>query len=174
VQRALIVGGGNTAIDIAHELSLLGIDATMIYRGPEADMSAYEHEMLHGKADGVKVLANRVSVAVVRDEKEQVRALRVARAENKRPVPGTEEDLPADLIVLAVGQNRATAIARAFPGVELDARGRVLVDAQTGRTGNPRVWSGGDCVNGGKEVVNAVAEARVAAQSIHAFLAGAR
>ncbi|UQA60236.1 FAD-dependent oxidoreductase [Polyangium aurulentum] len=173
VKRAIIVGGGNTAIDIAHELSLLGIDATMVYRGPAADMSAYEHEMLHGRADGVKVATDRVPVAVVRDEKERVCGLRVARAENKRPVPGTEEELPADLIVLAVGQNRATAIARAFPGIELDGRGRVVVDAKTGRTGNPRVWSGGDCVNGGKEVVNAVAEARVAAQSIHAFLAGA-
>lgn len=173
VQRALVVGGGNTAIDIAHELALLGIDATMVYRGPASDMSAYEHEMLHGKADGVKVLEGRVSVQVLRDEKGKVCALRVARAENKRPIPGTEEDVPADLIVLAVGQNRATAIARAFPGVELDARGRVVVDPKTGRTGNPRVWSGGDCVNGGKEVVNAVAEARVAVQSIHAHLAGA-
>ena len=173
VKRALIVGGGNTAIDIAHELSLLGIDATMVYRGAAADMSAYEHEMLHGKADGVKVATDRVPLSVVRGESEKVCGLRVARAENKLPVPGTEEVLPADLIVLAVGQNRATAIARAFPGVELDGRGRVVVDAKTGRTGNPRVWSGGDCVNGGKEVVNAVAEARVAAQSIHAFLAGA-
>jgi dihydropyrimidine dehydrogenase (NAD+) subunit PreT len=145
----------------------------MVYRGAAADMSAYEHEMLHGKADGVKVATDRVPLSVVRGESEKVCGLRVARAENKLPVPGTEEVLPADLIVLAVGQNRATAIARAFPGVELDGRGRVVVDAKTGRTGNPRVWSGGDCVNGGKEVVNAVAEARVAAQSIHAFLAGA-
>jgi glutamate synthase (NADPH/NADH) small chain len=173
VKRALVVGGGNTAIDIAHELSLLGIDTTMVYRGSAADMSAYEHEMLHGKADGVKVATDRLPVSVVRDEKGKIRGLRVARAENKRPVPGTEEELPADLVVLAVGQNRATAIASAFPGVELDGRGRVVVDAKTGRTGHPRVWSGGDCVNGGKEVVNAVAEARVAAQSINAFLAGA-
>jgi glutamate synthase (NADPH/NADH) small chain len=52
-------------------------------------------------------------------------------------------------------------------------RGRVIVDPATGRTGNPKVWSGGDCVNGGKEVVNAVAEAKVAVTSMHAFLMGA-
>ncbi len=58
-------------------------------------------------------------------------------------------------------------MALAFPGVALDAKGRVVVDRETCRTGNPRVYSGGDCVNGGKEVVNAVAEARVAARAMH-------
>ena len=74
------------------------------------------------------------------------------------------EDLPADLIALAIGQNRATQIARAFPGVQTDAKGRVVVDPQTHRTGHAKVWSGGDCVNGGKEVVNAVADGRNAAR----------
>jgi dihydropyrimidine dehydrogenase (NAD+) subunit PreT len=87
-------------------------------------------------------------------------------------VAGTEEDLAADLIVVATGQSRLTDLARAFPGVELDAKGRVIVDTATYRTGNPKVWSGGDCVNGGKEVVNAVAEARVAARNMHAHLVG--
>jgi dihydropyrimidine dehydrogenase (NAD+) subunit PreT len=49
----------------------------------------------------------------------------------------------------------------------------VKVDAATHRTGNPKVWSGGDCVNGGKEVVNAVAEAKVAVRDIQRHLAGA-
>jgi glutamate synthase (NADPH/NADH) small chain len=173
VTRAVVVGGGNTAIDIAHELALLGVEATMVYRGKAEDMSAYDHEMSAGKADGVHLVTERMPVAVLRDEQEQVVALRVAKTENKKPVPGTEEDLRADLVVLAVGQSRATAIARAFPGVELDARGRVLVEARTHRTGNPKVWSGGDCVNGGKEVVNAVAEAKIAVTSMHAFLMGA-
>ena len=73
---------------------------------------------------------------------------------------------------MAIGQNRATQVALAFPGVELDAKGRVLVDPQTHRTGNAKVWSGGDCVNGGKEVVNAAAEAKLAARSIHQQLGG--
>ena len=56
---------------------------------------------------------------------------------------------------MAVGQSRLTALAAAFEGVELDDKGRVQVDEATNRTGNAKVYAGGDCVNGGKEVVNA-------------------
>lgn len=172
IRKAIVVGGGNTAIDIAHELALLGVQTSMLYRGSEAEMSAYEHEISSGRVDGVSVVTARIPTKVVRNESGRVIALRVARTENKRAVAGTEEDLPADVVVVATGQSRLTDLARAFAGVELDARGRVVVDTATYRTGNPKVWSGGDCVNGGKEVVNAVAEARVAARSMHAFLVG--
>ncbi len=172
IRKAVIVGGGNTAIDITHELALLGVFSTMVYRGTEAEMSAYEHEISGGRIDGVNVVCSRIPTKVVRNESGRVVALRVARTENKRAVAGTEEDLPADVVVVATGQSRLTDLAKAFAGVELDARGRVVVDVATYRTGNPKVWSGGDCVNGGKEVVNAVAEARVAARNIHAFLVG--
>jgi glutamate synthase (NADPH/NADH) small chain len=143
-----------------------------VYRGTEKEMSAYDHEISGGRIDGVGVICSRIPTKVVRNENGRVVALRVARTENKRAVAGTDEDLPADIVVVATGQSRLTDLARAFAGVELDARGRVIVDAATYRTGNPQVWSGGDCVNGGKEVVNAVAEARVAARSMHAFLVG--
>lgn len=172
IHKAIVVGGGNTAVDVAHELVLLGVDTTMVYRGEARDMSAYEHELTHGKADGMRVLCERAPVAVVRDHVGKIQGLKVARTENKKPVAGTEEVLPADLIVAAIGQSRATEVALSFSGVELDMKGRVIVDPKTGRTGNPKVWSGGDCVNGGKEVVNAVAEARIAARSIHEFLLG--
>ena len=172
IRKAIIVGGGNTAIDITHELALLGVHSTMVYRGTEKEMSAYDHEISAGRIDSVNVVCSRIPTKVVRNESGRVVALRVARTENKRAVAGTEEDLPADIIVVATGQSRLTDLARAFAGVELDARGRVVVDAATYRTGNPQVWSGGDCVNGGKEVVNAVAEARVAARNMHAFLVG--
>lgn len=172
IRKAVIVGGGNTAIDITHELALLGVHSTMVYRGTEKEMSAYEHEIAAGRVDGVSVACSRIPTKVVRDEQGRVTALRVARTENKRAVVGTEEDLAADLVVVATGQSRLTDLARAFSGVELDSRGRVVVDAATHRTGNAKVWSGGDCVNGGKEVVNAVAEARIAARSMHAFLVG--
>ncbi len=173
VDRVIVVGGGNTAVDIAHELALLGIDATMVYRGGEEDLSAYEHELSSGKIDGMKVLCERSPVSVVRDHAGKVLGLRVVRTEDKKPVAGTEEDLRADLVVVAVGQSRMTDVARSFPGVEIDMKGRVIVDPKTHRTGNPKVWSAGDCVNGGKEVVNAVAEAKIAVTSMHAFLMGA-
>jgi glutamate synthase (NADPH/NADH) small chain len=176
VRRALVIGGGNTALDVVHELALLGVGATMVYRRSEAEMSGYAHELEGARIDGARLAEDRVPLEVLRDGAGQVTGVRFARAEKGKAIPHAEEEvLPADLVAVAIGQSRATAVALAFEGVALDGKGRVVVDPATGRTGNPRVYSGGDCVNGGKEVVNAVAEARVAAGAIHQLiLAGPR
>ena len=92
--------------------------------------------------------------------------VKLARAENGKAVAGGEETLSCELVALAIGQATATTVAKAFTGVALDKHGNVVVDAKTGRTGNAKVWSGGDCVNGGKEVVNAVQEAKIAVRDI--------
>jgi dihydropyrimidine dehydrogenase (NAD+) subunit PreT len=69
-----------------------------------------------------------------------------------------------------VGQSRLTALAAAFDGVGLDNKGRVVVDPETNRTGHAKVYAGGDCVNGGKEVVNAAQHGKLAARAITASL----
>jgi glutamate synthase (NADPH/NADH) small chain len=166
VKTALVVGGGNTALDAVHELALLGVDTTLVYRRGEAEMPGYAHELDAARVDGARLLEHRVPLEVKRGPGGQVEALVVARAEGGKAIAGTAEDLAADLVVVAIGQSRATALALAFPGVALDAKGRVIVDPATHRTGNAKVYSGGDCVNGGKEVVNAAAEARVAVRSM--------
>jgi dihydropyrimidine dehydrogenase (NAD+) subunit PreT len=190
VGRAIVVGGGNTALDVAHELALLGVDVALVYRRSRAEMTGYEHELEGARVDGARLIEDRVPLEVVRAEgpanaesrpmetegpapaNGRVVGLRVAHAERGKPLAGKEELLPADLIAVAIGQSRATQVALAFEGVELDAKGRVVVDPATHRTGNPRVYSGGDCVNGGKEVVNAVAEAKIAARAIHGVMTG--
>ncbi len=171
VRRAVVVGGGNTALDIAHELALLDVEVTLVYRRAEEEMSGYAHELASARLDGVRLLENRQPVEVLRQDG-KVTAVRLAVTQGGKPVPGTGEELPADLVAVAIGQERAPRVSLAFPGVELDAQGRVKVEPATYRTGNPKVWSGGDCVNGGKEVVNAVAEAKAAVQSMHRYLVG--
>jgi dihydropyrimidine dehydrogenase (NAD+) subunit PreT len=172
IKTAVVVGGGNTALDALHELALLGIETTMVYRRGEAQMTGYEHELAGARLDGGRFIENRAPVAVVR-EGGRVKALKVAHAKDGKAIAGTEEEIPADLVVVAIGQSRATQIALAFPGVAVDDKGRVVVDKATHRTGNAKVYSGGDCVNGGKEVVNAVAEAKVAVLAMHASMMGA-
>ncbi|MGO8998541.1 MAG: FAD-dependent oxidoreductase [Polyangiaceae bacterium] len=168
--RVIVVGGGNTAIDVAREAAQLGAeDVAMVYRRGAGDMSGYDHEMEGARKEGVRFVANRIPVAFVRDAKGRLVALRVAIAENGAPVAGTEHDLACDLVALAIGQSKLRSLASELPGVALDARGCVVIDPATGATGNPKVWSGGDCTNGGKEVVNAVADGRNAA---HAMIAG--
>lgn len=160
LQRALVVGGGNTAIDVARELAQLGVpDVTMVYRRDRTSMSGYAHEMHQARAEGVRLVERATPVAVLRDG-EKVTGLRVAIAGKNQG----ERDLPADAIFVAIGQSKLRKVASLFPGVELDDRGRVIVDAATRLTGNTKVYAGGDCVNGGKEVVNAAADGREAAR----------
>src|SRR5690606_35543401 len=102
-------------------------DVAMVYRRGAEKMSAYAHEMEHGRVDGVRVVENAVPVAFVR-EGEKLVGLRVARGKDGKAVPGTEYELPCELIALAIGQARLTELAKAFPGVELDDKGRVKVD----------------------------------------------
>ena len=162
VRRALVVGGGNTAIDVARELAKLGVpDVAMVYRRTAADMSGYAHEMAAARQEGVRLVERAQPAAVVRGADGGLTGLRVATPEGER-------ELPADLVVLAIGQSKLRSLASSFPGVELDKRGCVVVDPRTKRTGHAKVYAGGDCVNGGKEVVNAVADGRDAARAMTA------
>lgn len=166
IRTALVVGGGNTAIDVARELAQLGVpEVAMVYRKTEAAMSGYAHEMVGARKDGVRLVENRQPAAVVRDG-DRVVGLKVRATDDG----ASEETIPCDLVALAIGQSRLTQLAAAFGEVELDGKGRVRVDAETNRTGNPKVYAGGDCVNGGKEVVNAAQHGKLAARAITASL----
>ncbi len=167
-ERVIVVGGGNTAIDVARELAQLGVpDVAMVYRRTAKVMSGYAHEMDGARHDGVRLIENRQPVRVLR-EGDRVIGLEVEPTDGS----GARETLPCDLVALAIGQSRLTQLAAAFPGVELDGKGRVLVDDATCRTGNAKVYAGGDCVNGGKEVVNAAQHGKLAARAITASFLG--
>lgn len=163
-KRVLVVGGGNTAIDVARETAQLGAgDVTMVYRRSAADMSGYAHEMEAARTEGVRLVQHAQPVEVVRDGAGKLTALRVARTDD--PARSTY-DIPCDLAILAIGQSKLRDVAKLLPGVELDGRGCIVADAATGQTGNPKVFAGGDCINGGKEVVNAVADGRNSARAL--------
>ena len=171
IDRAVVVGGGNTAIDIARELALLGVaEVTMIYRRDVAKMSGYSHEMEHARVEGVRLLDRRQPVEIHRDGPGKVTHVAVATTEDGRVTAGPVEEIPCDLVVMAIGQVRLTDLAAAFEGVALDEKGRVIVDEVTCRTGNAKVFAGGDCVNGGKEVVNAAQHGKLAARAIDEML----
>jgi glutamate synthase (NADPH/NADH) small chain len=74
--------------------------------------------------------------------------------------------LPCDLALVAIGQARLRELLRGFPGVELDEKGHVLADPGSGRTGHPRVYAGGDALNGGELVVTAAQDGKRAARAI--------
>ncbi|MDH5491702.1 MAG: FAD-dependent oxidoreductase [Myxococcales bacterium] len=166
VRAAAIIGGGNTAIDAARELALLGVpEVVMIYRRGSERMSGYVHEMAKARQEGVRLIEARQPVEVLREQGKLV-GLRLAETVDGEPQPGATQTLRCDLVATAIGQARLTELAAAFEGVELDARGRVRIEESSCRTGHPLVYAGGDCVNGGKEVVNAAQHGKLAARAI--------
>jgi glutamate synthase (NADPH/NADH) small chain len=171
-QRVVVIGGGNTAIDGVTQAARLGAQrVTLVYRRGREQMKAYDHEVELARLDGAELVFFARPVAVLGEQR--VTGLRCQRTRLKggklEPVEGETFELAADLVLRATGQGRHGLLAE-IDGLKLD-RGVVVVDDH-GRTSHEKIWAGGDCANGGKEVVNAVAEGRRAALSIHATLGG--
>ncbi len=86
------------------------------------------------------------------------------------PIPGTDFTIEVDMVVRAVGQKPVTQFLKTVDGIEIRKNGTVATNADH-QTGNAKYFAGGDCVNGGKEIVDAVAEGMAAARSIEAWIA---
>ncbi len=170
IDRAFVVGGGNTAVDVARELAGLGVGrVTLLYRRPAEKMKAYAHELAQARQEGVVVVTETAVAEVFRDAG-TLAGIRLVESENGRP---TDRDFgieKADLMVVAIGQTKLRELVEMFPSVECDESGCIAIDPDTGATGNPRIFAGGDAVNGGKEVVNAVHDGQVAARSMDDLL----
>jgi glutamate synthase (NADPH/NADH) small chain len=157
VRRAIVVGGGNTAIDAVRELARLGVpEVTMAYRRTVAEMPGYRHELELALKEGARVVEKAIPKAFLRDSAGRLTALQLQNG----------QELPADMVVLAIGQARLGELATSFPGVALDPKGLVVADPGTGRTGNPKVYVGGDALSGGELVVTAAQEGKRAARAI--------
>lgn len=176
-RTVVVIGAGNTSVDAATQAKRLGAENVLVVyrRGPE-DVPAYDYEHELAKADGVTYVYYAAPARFLgRGALEAIECLRtevVTDGSGRRavkPVPGSEFQIPCDMAIAAVGQQKAVDwLGRTFPGLALDG-GKVKVDG-SGRTSLAGVYAGGDCVNGGKEVVNAVAEGKAAARAIDADL----
>lgn len=172
-----VIGGGNTAVDVARESLRLGAKSVkVIYRRTRREMPAYPFEVAEAEQEGVRFAWRSLPVRLVGDGRvsavECVSVRLGARDETGRrrpePVPGTESKVRADTVVIAVGQQPRPELAGRFRGLEL-AGGKIVIDGD-GRTSNRRVFAGGDAVNGGASVVEAVREGKRAASAIDASL----
>jgi dihydropyrimidine dehydrogenase (NAD+) subunit PreT len=161
--RVAVVGAGNTAIDAANAAVRLGAEeVSIVYRRKPENMSAFEFEYEHAKQEGVRFLWQTLPLRVIADGG-MLEFLECTRVdESLRPLAGSEFSLPCDLIIAAVGQSPFLDLLESMKGISLES-GRVVVERRTGQTTNPRYFAGGDCVNGGREVVDAVADGKRAA-----------
>jgi dihydropyrimidine dehydrogenase (NAD+) subunit PreT len=165
----VVVGAGNTAIDAANAARRLGAETVyMLYRRSESDISAFDFEYEHAKQEGVQFLWRRMPLAVREDAhgRLQLDTVQVQQVNGKLlQLPDSEYAMECDLVVPAIGQSPLAEMLQTLRGVEMKD-GRIVADAATGRTANPKYFAGGDCVNGGREVVDAVAAGKRAATAI--------
>ena len=174
-RSVIVIGGGNTAIDAANAAKRLGaIDVHLFYRRTEKEMPAFSFEYDHSKVEGVQFhwLAQPIEIVERDGRAAAVRFVETRLGEpdstgrrRSEPIPGTEFAIDCDTVIPALGQTRFSELLGAVPGLETQG-GLIIVDRPTGRTGNPKYYAGGDCVNGGREVVDAVADGKRAAVAI--------
>jgi dihydropyrimidine dehydrogenase (NAD+) subunit PreT len=175
--RVVVVGAGNTAIDAAIAAVRLGAtDVHIVYRrGPE-QMSALTFEYEHAKNEGVKFLWHVQPTGILGSRAvEGIELTKLGSTEDGSIVPqgGSEFVLEADLIVLSIGQATHSGFlsdSSSKSGKIQIERGRIVIDRATGQTSNPNFFAGGDCTNGGREVVDAVADGKRAGVGIAAWL----
>ncbi len=182
-RRVACIGAGNTAIDVVTAARRLGAEIVhLVYRRGENEMSAFRYEYNLAKLDGVtfhwfaqpvRILGDAGQVKAIECVRTQVPQGSALGGKNISVIPGSEFRLDVDMVVRAIGQKPVTEIFRAIPGIELRPNG-TIVASERHQTGHPKYFAGGDCTNGGKEVVDAVAEGMVAARGIDAWLGAPR
>lgn len=171
-RQCLVLGAGNTAIDMAVQMKRLGAEeVTLVYRRGFAEMGATGHEQEIAKANGVRLLTWARPEQVLLDEQGRVRGMRFARtelADGRLQDSGEQFELPASGIFKAIGQAFEPAALSDATASELRRDGeRIWVDAAF-RTSLPGVYAGGDCVQPGQDLtVQAVQHGKLAAQAIH-------
>ncbi|WP_444678498.1 FAD-dependent oxidoreductase [Halomonas sp. E19] len=181
-QGVVVLGGGDTAMDCNRTAIRQGAaTVTCAYRRDEENMPGSKREVANAREEGVEFLFNRQPVAVVGEDKvEGVKVVRTRLGEpdengRRRPevVPGSEEILPADAVVIAFGFQPSPAPWFDQFGIELDERDRVVAPEKGTypfQTTNEKIFAGGDMVRGSDLVVTAVFEGRQAAEGILDYL----
>ncbi len=171
-RKVVVVGAGNTAIDAARAAIRLGAESVhLVYRRGERQMSAFAFEYEQACQEGVLFHWWARPVAIrISGSSQMIEAIEFVRVQSTAQgslenVPGSEFSLPCDMVIPAIGQSPLVGFLQNCRGVRLE-NGCVHIDRESGKTSNPRYFAGGDCVNGGREVVDAVADGKRAAIGI--------
>lgn len=183
-RRVAVLGGGDTAMDCLRTALRAGADsAVCLYRRDFANLPGSRKEFENAVEEGADFRFLTNPVAILDDGRGAVAGVRCVRMElgpadasgrrAPHPVPGSEFDVPADVVLVAYGFDPVSFPADSeFARIKLNEWGGIVVDANQ-MTSVPGVFAGGDSVRGPSLVVHAVRDARRAAQGIHRHLTAA-
>jgi glutamate synthase (NADPH/NADH) small chain len=181
-KRIVVLGGGDTAMDCNRTSIRQGAKSvTCAYRRDEENMPGSRKEVKNAKEEGVRFLFNRQPIAIVGENKvEGVKVVETRLGEpdargrrSPEPIPGSEEIIPADAVLIAFGFRPSPAAWFTDFIINTDSQGRVVAPEQSQfkhQTSNPKIFAGGDMVRGSDLVVTAIFEGRNAAEGILDYL----
>jgi glutamate synthase (NADPH/NADH) small chain len=180
-KNVAVFGAGNVAMDSARTALRLGADRVrIIYRRSREEMPARIEEIHHAEEEGIEFFLLTAPIKFLGNDNGWVTGVECLRMElgepdesgRRRPIPikGSEFQLECDMAVVAIGAGANPLLPTTTPGLELNKRGYIVADLETGKTTKPGVWAGGDIVTGSATVILAMGAGRKAGNSIHEYL----
>jgi len=179
-RRVAVIGGGNVAMDAARTALRLGAEEVcLVYRRTKKEMPARIEEIERAEEEGVSCVILTTPVRFVGNENGWVTGMECIQMElgepdesgRRRPVPipGSEFIIPADTVVVAIGQGPNPLLLETIKGLALNKRGYIVADPETGATNLRGVFAGGDIVTGAATVISAMGAGKRAARAIDRF-----
>jgi glutamate synthase (NADPH/NADH) small chain len=177
----VVFGAGNVSMDSARTALRLGADRVrIIYRRSREEMPARIEEIHHAEQEGVEFVLLAAPLNFIGDDDGRLKGIRCQRMElgepdesgRRRPVPieGSEFETECDTAVVSIGAGANPLLTKATPDIQLNRRGYIIAEPETGKTTKKGVWAGGDIVTGQATVILAMGAGRMAANSIHTYL----
>ena len=174
--KVAIIGGGNTAVDVARSVIRLGKKPTILYRRSKEEMPAFEEEMLEALEEGVKIryLVNPIRI----QQNGGVKRLECVRMElgekdesgrrRPAPVPNSKFYFEADSVIIGAGEE----IAVSFLPKGMEKRGGIVLTQRDGGTGIKGIFAGGDLTSNQRTVAHAIGSGKKAALAMDCYLKG--
>lgn len=183
IQRGMktaVIGGGNVAMDAARCAKRLGADVTIVYRRTEKELPARLEEVEHAHEEGINFAFLTSPIEIEGTEDGWVKSMMCQRMElsepdasgRARPVPieGSEYEIPVDCVIMSIGTSPNPLIKSTTNGLDVNKRGGIIVNEETGETTKKGVYAGGDAVTGAATVILAMGAGKTAAQAIKDYL----
>lgn len=180
-KKVVVIGGGNVAMDAARTAKRLGSEVTVVYRRGEQDMPARKEEVHHAMQEGIVFEFQTNPIEMLGNDNGDVCALRCVSMEmgepdergrrSFSPIPGSEHDIEADNVIVALGTSPNPLIKETTAGLDVNAHGCINVD-ENGMTSRKLIFAGGDAVSGAATVILAMGAGRHVAEAIDKMIQG--
>lgn len=180
-KKVAVVGGGNVAMDAARTALRLGAESVyIVYRRSMEEIPARREEVEHAEEEGIKFEILRNPVEIIGDKTGFVSGVKVVKCELGEPdekgrrkpveIAGSEYVIDVDCVIMAIGTSPNPLIKNTTVGLEVNRRGGIIVEEETGLTSKQGVYAGGDAVTGAATVILAMGAGKTAAKAINEYL----